>query len=211
MSVLKDFYEKQAATLIKNMAKRNITGYYCPNSASAVEKALSLIPENSTVSWGGSMSIKECGLMDALKNAPVTLWDRSTAKTPEEVKAMYRQAFCADYFLMSTNAITLDGELVNIDGTGNRVAALSYGPDHILMIVGMNKVTATLEEALDRTHNIAAPPNAVRLQTETPCGKTGVCGNCLAPQCLCNQILVTRHSRVTDRIQVILVGESLGF
>ena len=211
MTPMKQFYEKQANTIIRHLEKRNITGYYCPDCASAVEKALSIIEDGSTVSWGGSMSLKECGLMDALKSAPVTLWDRSTAKPPEETKAIYRQSFSADYYLMSSNAITLDGQLVNIDGNGNRVAALSFGPEHILMIIGMNKVTKTVEEAIDRVHNVAAPPNAVRLNSDTPCGITGVCADCLSPQCLCAQVLVTRYSRVPGRIQVILVGESLRY
>lgn len=211
MTPMKEFYEKQAATIIKRLEKRNITGYYCPDSASATEKALSLIEDGSTVSWGGSMSLKECGLIEALKNAPVTLWDRADAKTPEEVQAIYRKAFLADYYLMSSNAITLDGQLVNIDGNGNRVAALTFGPAHVILVVGMNKVTKTVEEALDRIHNVAAPPNAVRLNTNTPCGATGVCSDCLSPQCLCSQVLITRYSRTPGRIHVLLVGESLGF
>lgn len=211
MTPMKEFYEKQAATIIKRLEKRNITGYYCPDSASAAEKALSLIEDGSTVSWGGSMSLKECGLIEALKNAPVTLWDRADAKTPEEVQAIYRKAFLADYYLMSSNAITLDGQLVNIDGNGNRVAALTFGPAHVILVVGMNKVTKTVEEALDRIHNVAAPPNAVRLNTNTPCGATGVCSDCLSPQCLCSQVLITRYSRTPGRIHVLLVGESLGF
>lgn len=211
MTPMKEFYAKQAATIIKRLEKRNITGYYCPDSASATEKALSLIEDGSTVSWGGSMSLKECGLIEALKNAPVTLWDRADAKTPEEVQAIYRKAFLADYYLMSSNAITLDGQLVNIDGNGNRVAALTFGPAHVILVVGMNKVTKTVEEALDRIHNVAAPPNAVRLNTNTPCGTTGVCSDCLSPQCLCSQVLITRYSRTPGRIHVLLVGESLGF
>lgn len=211
MTPMEEFYEKQAATIIKRLEKRNITGYYCPDRTSAAEKVLSIIEDGSTVSWGGSMTLKECGVIDALKQAPVTLLDRASAKTPEEVRTIYRKAFSADYYLMSSNAITLDGQLVNIDGNGNRVAALTFGPEHVILVVGMNKVTKTVEEALDRVHNVAAPPNAVRLGSDTPCSVTGVCADCLSPQCLCAQVLVTRYSRTPGRIQVVLVGETLGY
>lgn len=211
MTPMEIFYEKQANTIIKNLKKRGMEGHYCPDCLSATKKALSLIKNGASVSWGGSQSIQECGLMDALKKAPVTLIDRSTAQTPEEVKEIYRRAFSADYYLMSANAITLDGQLVNIDGNGNRVAALSFGPDQVILIVGMNKVVNTVEQAIDRVHNVAAPPNAVRLDSGTPCSITGVCADCLAPKCLCAQVMVTRFNRTPGRIQVILVGERLGF
>lgn len=210
MSAISVFYEKQAETIIKALNKRGMDGHYCPDSKTAVEKVLSLIPEGSTVTWGGSESIKECGLMEALKKAPVTLWDRAQVK-PEDMKAFYRKAFTADFFLMSANAITLDGQLVNIDGTGNRIAALSYGPDHVIMLVGMNKVAASLEAAVARVHNIAAPPNAIRLGLSTPCAKDGICHNCLSPQKICNMLHVQHYNRFPGRIQVILVGEALGF
>lgn len=210
MNAMSVFYEKQAETIIKALHKRGMDGHYCPDCKSAVEKALSMIPEGATVTWGGSESIKECGLLDALKNAPVELWDRAEIP-PEDRKAFYRKAFSADYFLMSANAVTLDGQLVNIDGTGNRVAALSYGPDHVIMLVGMNKVVSDLEAAVARVHNIAAPPNAIRLGLSTPCAKDGVCHNCFSPEKICNMLHVQHYNRFPGRIQVILVGESLGF
>ena len=211
MSYVKQAYEKQAATIIKHLAKRNIDGCYCPDSRSAVKKTLSLIAEGATVTWGGSVTLTECGLLDALKNTSLTLWDRETVTNPEEKKAIYRKAFTADYYLMSTNAITLDGQLVNIDGTGNRVAALAYGPDHVIMLVGMNKVAANLEEAISRVHMKAAPPNADRCGLKTPCSITGVCSDCLSPDCICSQTIITRFNRVPGRIQVILIGEELGY
>lgn len=210
MSAMTTFYEKQAETVIKSLKKRGMDATYCADAKTACKTALSLIAEGSTVTWGGSESIKECGLMDALKNAPVTLWDRAEVK-PENMKAFYRKAFCADYFLMSANAVTLDGQLVNIDGTGNRVAALSYGPDHVIVIAGMNKIEPTLDAAIDRAHYTAAPPNAIRLNLETPCAKDGVCHNCLSPQKICNMLHVTHYNRFAGRIHVILVGENLGF
>ena len=185
-------------------------GYYCSDSKSAVQKALSLIPEGSTVTWGGSESIKECGLVDALKDAPITIWDRKDVK-PEDMKAFYLKAFSANVYLMSSNAITLDGQLVNIDGTGNRIAALTYGPDRVILIVGMNKVCPDLESAITRVHNVAAPPNCMRLNIENPCTKDGICHNCLSPTKICNMLHVMHFNRFPGRIQVVLVGEQLGY
>lgn len=210
MSVLTTYYETQAATIIKALGRRGMDGHYCADRSSAVEKALSLIPEGATVTWGGSESIKECGLTEALKSAPVTVWDRAEV-APEDIKAFYRKSLTADVYLMSANAITLDGQLVNIDGTGNRVGALCYGPDRVILIVGMNKVATDLDAAIARAHNMAAPPNCMRLNLETPCAKDGICHNCLSPQKICNMLHVQHFNRYPGRIQVILVGEALGF
>ncbi|MEE1015151.1 MAG: lactate utilization protein [Lachnospiraceae bacterium] len=200
-----------ANTIIKNMAKKNLEGYYCATSAEAVEKALSLMPEGSSVTWGGSMTLTECGLMDALKTANYEIIDRDTAKTPEEARAMYGKQVMADYFLMSTNAITMDGELVNIDGRSNRVSCLCWGPQNVIIIAGMNKVALDVESALKRVRNFAAPPNAVRLNKNTPCAQTGKCADCYSPDCICSQIVITRRSSTPNRIKVILVGEELGY
>ena len=200
-----------ANTIIKNMAKKNLEGYYCATSAEAVEKSLSLMPEGSSVTWGGSMTLTECGLMDALKTANYEIIDRDTAKTPEEARAMYGKQVMADYFLMSTNAITMDGELVNIDGRSNRVSCLCWGPQNVIIIAGMNKVALDVESALKRVRNFAAPPNAVRLNKNTPCAQTGKCADCYSPDCICSQIVITRRSSTPNRIKVILVGEELGY
>ena len=211
MSVQSDFYKLQAMTLIKNLEKRHMKGFYCATKEEALRLALSLIPENSSIAWGGSESIKEIGLIDALYAANTyTLYDRAKVK-PEQIDYTLRQAYFADFFLMSSNAITLDGELINIDGTGNRVSALTFGPKEVIMIVGMNKVTKTIEAAIDRIQNIASPQNALRLNRKTPCGATGVCGNCLSPDCMCMHTVITRNSRVEGRIKIILVGENLGY
>ena len=200
-----------ANTIIKNMAKKNMEGYYCATSAEAVEKALSLMPEGSSVTWGGSMSIIECGLMDAIKTGKYEIIDRDLAKTPQEVREMYAKQVMADYYLMSTNAITMNGELVNIDGRANRVACLCWGPQNVIIIAGMNKVATDVEDAIKRARNIAAPANTVRLNRNTPCTQTGKCENCYSPDCICSQVLVTRRSGVPNRIKVILVGEELGY
>ncbi len=211
MTPKKQYYENAARTIIANLEKRQMVGYYCENSAAAVKKVLELVPEGASLSWGGTMTMEECGVMDALKAGSFTLIDRMTAKTPEEKKELYAKAVCADYFFMSTNAITMEGELINIDGFGNRVACLCSGPDHVIVLAGMNKVVATAEDGLHRARNTAAPMNTVRLNKKTPCASKGKCLDCLSPDCVCSQTVITRRSHVPGRIQVILIGEELGY
>ena len=200
-----------ANTIIKNMEKKNLEAYYCATSKEAVEKALSLMPEGASITWGGSESIKECGLMDAIEEANYELIDRADAKTPEEDRIMYSRQVMADFFLMSSNAITIDGELVNIDGRANRVSLLCWGPQNVIVIAGMNKIASDVESAIQRVRDAAAPPNTVRLNKNTPCAQTGRCGNCYSPDCICSQIVITRRSSTPKRIKVILVGEELGY
>lgn len=211
MSFVKQSNANAAATIIERLKKRSMEGYFCETSREAVEKALSLMPEGSVISWGGSMSISECGLMDAIKEKNYTLIDRMTAKTPQEKREIYAKTVMADYYLMSTNAITMQGELVNIDGFCNRVACLCAGPENVIIIAGMNKVVNNVEDGLDRIRTKAAPPNTVRLNKNTPCAKTGVCGNCFSPDCICSQTVITRRSGIPGRIKIILVNEDLGF
>ena len=199
---------KRVAEAIKT---RNMDAWYVDTKEEALEKALSLIPEGSSISWGGSMSVEEIGLTAALKaNPKMLVYDRDVAKTPEERQQIMRQAFFCDYFLASSNAVSEDGILVNIDGFANRVAAIAFGPAHVLMVVGINKVVKTEADALSRARNTAATCNAQRFPIETPCKKTGACANCKSPDTVCCQFLTTRFSKVPGRIQVILVGEDLG-
>ncbi len=205
-------YETLANTVIKNLAKRRIEGCYCATAKEAQEKALSYISAGASVAFGGSMTLEETGTLAALRRrTDIQLIDRANAKTPEDTKQMYRDAFSADFYLMSTNAITVDGELVNIDGNGNRVAALIYGPENVIIIAGMNKVAPNVEEAVDRVHSVASPMNCKRLERNTPCAATGVCADCTSPDCICCHTVVTRYSRFENRIKVILVGEELGY
>lgn len=211
MTAKQKYYENAANTIIKNLEKRHMEGYYCATKEEAVGKALELMPEGSSIGWGGSETLSETGLMDALKEKEYRLIDRKAGTTPEETKKIYGEICMADYFLMSTNAITLDGELVNIDGRGNRVAFLCFGPDEVIVLAGMNKVVPDVKAGVDRVRNIAAPPNTVRLDRKTPCAVTGRCGDCLSPDCICGQVVITRLSMVPGRIKVILIGEELGF
>lgn len=205
-------YETLANTVIKNLAKRRMEGCYCPTIEDAEKKAFSYLTEGCTVSFGGSMTLEETGMLTALRHDPnIRLIDRAAAKSPEEIKQMFHDALSADFYFMSTNAITVDGELVNIDGNGNRVAALIYGPENVIILAGMNKVSTNVDEAISRVHATATPMNCKRLNKNTPCAATGVCADCLSPDCICNQVVVTRRSGIKNRIKVILIGEELGY
>ena len=211
MSHKKTALSRQADTIIKNLKKRNMEGYYFDTAAACTEALLSAIPSGSIIGWGGSESLKECGLMDAIHDGSYELLDRSSAKTPEESRQIYARTVLADYYLMSTNAITIDGELINIDGNGNRVACLIQGPSHVIIVAGMNKVATDVESGIARVRNMASPANAIRLDRKLPCAETGVCHDCLSPECFCNHIVVTRRSMHPGRIKVYLVGEELGY
>lgn len=204
-------FQAAAETIIQNLNKRNMEGYFFEDSASCVKAVLDMMADGSVISWGGSESVKECGLMDAIQNGKYTLIDRMTAKTPEENREIYARTVMADYYLMSTNAITMDGELVNIDGNGNRVACLIHGPKNIIMVVGMNKLVSNVEDGYRRVRDIASPANTKRLNRNTPCFHTGRCGDCFSPECICSQIVVTRRSGQPGRIKVFFVAEELGY
>lgn len=199
-----------AKSIIKELEKRNMEGYFCASSEEAVKTVLSLLPEHATISWGGSETIKECGLMDAIKAGDYNLLDRA-AVAPEDYREFYSKVVMADAFLMSTNAITENGELVNIDGAANRLACLLHGPQNVFVIVGMNKLVCDVPAAIGRIRNVACPANTLRLNRKTPCSVTGKCGDCYSQDSICSQIVVTRRSTQPKRIKVILVAENLGY
>ena len=206
----KMMYDKSGAKLVQALEKRNMEGYYCPTAEEAVAKVLELIPMDHTVSWGGAMTVDQLGIKQKLARRGQSLIDRDTARTPEERMAMLHQALTCDTFLMSSNAISEDGQLVNIDGMGNRVAALCFGPKQVIVVAGMNKVAADLDGAIARARHIAAPANAQRFNGKTPCSANGQCADCTSPDCICAQMVVTRFCKVPGRIKVVLVGEELG-
>ena len=197
-----------AEKVIKGLESRNMSGYYAENKEEALKKALELIPEGSSISMGGAMSVHEIGLSEYLKNGNYNFIDRDAY---EDKRAAMLAAYDADVFLSSCNAMTNDGILINIDGNSNRVSAIAQGPRKVVFIVGMNKVCSDVDEALKRARNVAAPTNAQRFGLSTPCSKTGSCMDCKSPDTICCQFLITRFSRHKDRIHVVLVGENLGF
>ena len=204
-------YQKRGQLLVKNLQSRHFEAYYCANKEEALQKALELIPEGATIGWGGAQTCQQIGLMKALHAGNYNPIDRDLCKTIEERERAQRDMFSADFFLTGANGLSLDGQMVNIDGTGNRVAAIVYGPKNILVVAGMNKVVDTLDEAVRRARTIAAPMNKQRFENlATPCAVTGSCADCKSEGCICNQILVTRNCRPAGRIKFILVGEDLG-
>lgn len=208
----KQLANKQLAeNVLKKMELRGFKGYYCDSSDDVVELLKEIIPANASVSFGGSETLKECGVAELLKNGTYNFIDRSTAQSPDEAREIYARTTLSDYFFMSANAITYDGQLVNIDGTGNRTAFLIHGPKNVVVIAGMNKLIHTLDMAVDRAKNTAAPPNAVRLGRNTPCKELGRCTDCLLDDCMCCNTVITRRSYIKDRIIVILVNENLGY
>ena len=205
-------YDKAGPQVVKALEKRHFEAYYVSAAAEAVEKVVELIPKEHTVSWGGTATAAQIGLMDRLHQGDYQLIDRDTGKTPEEKQALMRQALTCGTFIMSSNAISADGQLVNIDGTGNRVAALCFGPEQVIVVAGMNKVAGDLEGAMRRAREVAAPVNAQRFAgLKTPCSVTGLCADCTGPDSICCQIVTTRICRPAGRIKVVLVGEELGF
>ena len=208
--MIKKRYDKAGPAVAEAMKKRGFDAYYVSTAEEARATALELIPEGSTVSWGGSVTIDQIGLKQAVIEGGYEVINRDEAKTPEERTEFMRKGLTCDVFLMSANAVSEDGQMVNIDGNGNRVAALCFGPKEVIVIAGMNKVAGSLEEAYVRARRFAAPVNAQRFDFETPCSKTGMCADCLSPQCICSQMVVTRRTS-SGRIKVILVGDDLGF
>ena len=205
------YYEKRGKILVKHLQQRHFDAYYCPSKEDALKKALELIPEGASVGWGGAMSAEQIGLMDAVKAGNYRAIDRSVCKTQEERDQAMMSCMNADVFLTGANGLSLDGEMVNIDGFGNRVAAIIFGPKTVLVIAGMNKVEDDLEAAINRARTVAAPMNQLRFQHPNPCTGTGTCADCKSETCICNHIVITRHCRPVGRIKFILVGESLGF
>ena len=206
----KMMYDKAGPRVAAALKKRNMEAYYCSTADEAVEQVLELIPAGDVVSWGGVATVDELGIKERLRHRGQPVIDRDTARTPEERMAMLHQALTCDTFLMSSNAISEDGQLVNIDGMGNRVAALCFGPKQVIVVAGMNKVAGDLNAAIARARNVAAPANAQRFNIKTPCAVNGQCGDCTSPDCICAQMVITRFSKIKGRIKVVLVGEDLG-
>ena len=210
IEAIKQKYEKSGPKVVEALKKRHFEAFYVSSKEEAVKKAMEIIPQGDSIGWGGSFSIDEIGLKEELKKASHKMIDRDLAKTPEERRKLMVEALCCDTFLMSSNAITEDGQLFNIDGVANRVAALCFGPKSVVIVAGMNKVVPNLDAAYHRVRGFSAPANAQRFEINTPCKITGECANCTSEECICNQFVTTRNCKPAGRIKVILVGEDLG-
>lgn len=203
--------ERLAQKIIKNLQRRNFEAFYCPTAAEAVEKVSALIPDGSSVTWGGSMTIRDMGLTEALHKRNLNVLDRDLAADRDEAQRIYREAFSTDFYLSGVNAISEDGVIVNIDGNGNRVAAITFGPKKVILVVGLNKVAQDVQSALARARSTASPINAARFDIKTPCQVDGICHNCNSPESICNYIHFMRNSHPAGRHTVVLVSEDLGY
>lgn len=211
MSAIEKFNELNGTKIVEAMEKRNFEAYYVKTKEEAIKKVLELIPENTSVAWGGSTTIAELGIVEKLyEKGKNEIIDRDRAK-PEEIDEIFKKAMFSDNYLLSSNAVTYDGKLINIDGRSNRLAAMMFGPKSVIIVVGMNKVMPDEESALKRARSVAAPLNSIRLGAKTPCLTTGRCHDCTSEDCICCNIVTTRYSRIENRIKVVLVGEELGY
>lgn len=211
----KDLFDKRNALYGPRVAaaleKRHFEAYYCATKEEALEKAMSLIPKGDVIGWGGSLSVKEVGLADRLYEEGYTILDRDKATSPEERIEIMRKALLCDTFVTSSNAVTEDGQLFNIDGMGNRVSAMTFGPKSVVVIAGINKVVKDIHDAWVRVQSCAAPLNMQRFEgSKTPCYVTGSCGSCMLEESICCHCVTTRLCRPKHRIKVIIVGEELG-
>ena len=209
--IIQKRYDKAGPRVAAALSRRNMEAFYCPTAIEGAQKVLELIAPEDVVSWGGVMTADEMNLKELLRRRGQPVIDRDTAATPAERQELMRKALTCDTFLMSSNAISEDGQLVNIDGNGNRVGPLCYGPEHVLVVAGMNKVVTDIHEGVKRIRAMACPANAIRLGRRTPCAVAGVCGDCKGPESMCSQLVIVRRCQFEDRIKVILVGEELGF
>ena len=207
----RSYYDKGGEVLVKNLQKRHFEAYYCATKADALKQVMSLIPEGSSVGWGGAISAAQVGVQEAVHASNYTVIDRDAVSDPAEKTKLMRECFNADYFITGANALSLDGQMVNIDGNGNRVGMIVYGPKHIIVVAGMNKVCPTVEDAVKRVRTVAAPMNQQRFGLPNPCTVTGSCADCTCETSICNQVLITRHCKPAGRIKFVLVGEELGF
>lgn len=207
----RSYYDKRGEVLVKNLRRRHFDAYYCTTKEEALAQVMALIPEGSSVGWGGAISAEQVGVQNAVRSGNYTAIDRDAFPDRPDKDRCMRQCFDADYFITGANAISMDGQMVNIDGTGNRVGLIVYGPKNIIVVAGMNKVCANLEDAVKRARTVAAPMNQLRFGLPNPCTCTGVCADCITETSICNQILITRHCKPAGRIKFVLVGEELGF
>ncbi len=215
--VLNHLYQQLERTA-DALCMNRMDAHWCKTKEEACELVKQMIPKQAVVSTGGSMTLEECGVTELLRNGDYQFLDRA-AVPKEEVEDLYRKAFSADFYLCSSNAITENGELYNVDGNGNRVAALIYGPKEVIVVAGANKIVPNVGTAIKRVKKLAAPVNAARLHQETPCSRIGGCAGikgdlpsgCHCEDRICCSYVISAYQRVPNRVHVILVAENLGY
>lgn len=203
---------KDILNLIEVLKKNKMNGYFVENEAKALDIIKSITCIGDTIGFGGSITLLETKILDYFNTKDYNLLDRyKEGLTAEDIKNLFRKTFFADVFLTSANAITKKGEIYNVDGTGNRVAATLYGPDKVIIIVGKNKIVNNLEDAIERNKNISAPKNCVRLNKKTPCVKIGYCLDCNSEDRICNEYTLIKRQNDPDRIHIIIIDKELGY
>lgn len=212
MDERQSYWEARIREVKRALEKNGITVFAVDTGSEAREKALSLIPEGATVGVGGSRTVAEIGLLDALRSGDYNLFDQYNPDLSKQASLAARKAGThADCFIAGSNAVTDDGKIVNIDGMGNRLAAFAYGPEKVIIVVGRNKIVKDVDAGIDRIKNVAAPMNARRFGANTPCAQTGKCSDCDSPERICSLTLIIEKQRQQGRINVILVNADLGF
>lgn len=227
MEAKNTWYDIIGQRTVKSLCDNHFDAVYCKTALEAKEKILGFVDDitkalkasnpksNTVISWGGSVTMEELGVIAAIKEGyslrKYDILDRASTTDPAQRLEITRLALLSDIYLSGTNAITQSGELFNIDGNCNRVAAITYGPRNVIIACGANKIVKTIDDAISRVRNIVAPMNVQRFDIKTPCKTTGQCANCNSPDCICNTFVLTRHSKPANRIKVVIVGEELGF
>ena len=203
---------KKIERTIESLEKNNMKGYLAKDKNDLIQIVKDIAKEGELVSVGGSISLFETELIDLLRSGRYEFLDRYKENlTPADMKEIYRKSFFCDTYFASANAITEKGEIYNVDGNGNRVAAILYGPEKVILIVGVNKIVSDVEEAIKRNKEISGPANAKRLNTATPCAKVGKCMDCSSNDRICCEYTLIKRQRTSNRIHVIFVNESIGF
>ncbi|NLP18372.1 MAG: lactate utilization protein [Firmicutes bacterium] len=203
--------EEKYRQVVEALEKRGIKAVFIPTKEEARQMLLDRIPAGASVGIGGSMSIQELEVEEELAAKGCEVLWHWRGSCPEQVNSLRRRALTCDFYLASSNAITQDGRLVNIDGTGNRVMGMVYGPPRVILVVGINKLSTDLEGALDRVRREASPPNARRLKLKTPCAITGECNDCTSPDRMCKVVTIIEGKPGETELEVLLVGEKLGY
>lgn len=216
---LQQVIQKRMEKTAKALAENNMEVHTVKTADEARELVKKLMPKGSTAASGGSATLKESGIIDLLRSGDYTYYDRDGA---EDVEEIFRKAFSCDFYLASANAVTENGEIYNVDGNSNRVSAILFGPQSVILVVGSNKIVGSINDAVKRVKHTAAPPNCIRLSRRTPCAETGECislskcgaampDGCKSPERICCNYTVMSYQRKKDRIKVILVEQPLGF
>ena len=211
-------------TTLENLRRNNFEAVYVSTAADALTALKSYLTPGCTIGVGGSVTLDEIGAMALFRSGEYNFLDRYAPNlTPAQLKEIMREALLSDVFVMSTNAITENGELYNVDGRSNRTAPLLFGPDSVVVVAGVNKIVCDIDEAIRRHKTIAAPANSARLHCNNPCVRTGkcvslmrqndesMCAGCSSEDRICANYVVSARQREAGRIKVILVGETLGF